>query len=189
MKKKSSLLVTALLAIAISLTAMASAQAQDQPVCEHPPESFILVRHACKKAEVNSSDPSLCKDGFKQAAELVERLKDVPIDEIWVTIKRRTEATVSELAWDRNLVPEEPHMPDRADVIADKIRQVCSDPQSEGKSYLYVGHTFTLIGAFEALGVQQDNTTDQAGVWIVTFADGKPVAKYSESAIQCGAGC
>lgn len=167
----------------------ALAAAEDVPVCEHAPESIILVRHACKQAEVNSSDPSLCQDGWKQAAELVERLGGVPIDEIYVTVKRRTEATASELAYDRNLVPVEPHMPDRADIIGDKIRQICSDPASEGKSFLYVGHTYTLIGAFKALGLPEDSTTGQGGAWIVKFADGKPVAEYDESQIRCGVGC
>lgn len=182
-------LMTAFLTtLAFSMTLTAPAEAQDEPVCEHPPESIILVRHACKTAAANSADPSLCKSGWKQAEELVERLKDYPIDEILVTVKRRSEATALELAYDRGLVPVEPHMPDRDDVLADKIREICSDPDSEGKSFLYVGHSFTLGGAFEALGLKL-GLPGFAGAWIVTFPDGKPVAEYNESQISCGAGC
>lgn len=150
--------------------------------CQHHPAHIIILRHGCKADQTDMSP--LCPSGHAQAVELIERLKKYAVNVIYVTEKPRSLDTASELAKYRGLTPVNPPLKATGSAARKLIEDICSDPESEGKSILYVGHSNTIGDALTALGLKP-TIPDYGEGWVVSFRDGKPIRKPTKSKIKC----
>lgn len=99
--------------------------------------TFILVRHA-EKVRDGSEDPGLTKDGEKRARELAYILAHTPIDLIYSTPYRRTQATVTPVARDRRLAITTYVPMQELDFLSKLLKT------HRGKTILVCGHSNTI---------------------------------------------
>ena len=117
--------------------------------CWHGPvTTVIIVRHAEKEA-VPPDDPPLSPEGILRAQTLAHVVANAGIDVIFATELQRTQATVAPAAVDYGIIP----------VIIPSINtgELVSAINSEhkGKEILVAGHSNTIPGILEAMGVPE----------------------------------
>ena len=126
-----------LLGLVAALTACATA-----PEPGPPPQVYYVMRHLHTPA--GERDPDLTAEGRRQAALLVERLRNEPPAIIYVSSFRRTAQTAAPVAAALDLVPD---VYDPADTPA-LVARVRNGPWPA----LIVGHSNTVPDIIEQLG-------------------------------------
>lgn len=133
------------------------------------PDATIVyaLRHAEKDEDADDGDPGLTEEGTERALALADLMHEVPLVAIYATELRRTQDTVAPTAADHGLT-----------VLTD------IDPEADlaayillvdaGESVLACGHSYTVPGFIEALGIDDPPSADDYGdLWIITVeADG-----------------
>jgi broad specificity phosphatase PhoE len=140
--------------------------------------TVILTRHA--EIPSNGSDPSLTTQGQARAQLLAEMLRDTPIDEIFVSEKRRTQQTAQRVAEAHHLKPRQKTQ--AADLVA-AIRERTSG------TILIVGHSNTVPQVIAQLGGPSFEIaeTEFDNLFIVTIMQGQSSTtrlRYGNNAIQ-----
>lgn len=180
--------------LAILLTLPVAAPAEDTSreseegtasACPHPPDSLIVLRHACKATRCPDS---LLNDlGHDQARHLVEDLAGYEIDAIFVTVAERTQETARPLAESigqsiecREADPSKRCVGDTPEAIDDLLAEVCSG-RYVGQVVLHVGHSHTLPTLFRRLGLEDPRSYLSAKPWEIVFGeDGVPTYEEVE---------
>lgn len=135
----------------------------------------VLVRHAEKAAEP-SSDPVLTEQGVARARALLDRLENIPIDQIITSQLARTRLTAQFVAEQRgiepDIVPMENGLEEHIVSVAEAVRS-----KSAGESILVVGHSNTIPSIVRALtGIEIDPIEDDEYsriIILVTDPDGR----------------
>ena len=113
--------------------------------------TVYLVRHAEKTAEPD--DPELTPEGAERAQTLADLLEDEPIEAIWSTDTRRTQATAAPLAGRLGI---EVQSYDASD-LAGFATQI----ESAGETALIVGHSNTTPELSAELGGKAGSAIDE----------------------------
>lgn len=131
------------------------------------PTVVYAVRHAEKDV---GEDPSLTEEGRERALALADRMDGVPLAAIYATDLRRTQETVAPTA-ERHNLPVRTDL-DPGEELADTIRLL-----NRGQTVLHAGHSYTLGGFMDALGVQDlPDSYDYGDLWIITLNPNGEVA-------------
>lgn len=125
------------------------------------PITIYTVRHAEKESE--GSDPGLTPEGLARAEALADLMNDVPLTDIYATTLTRTQETVAPTAERHNLPINIDFDPE--DELAQHIRVA-----NRGDTVLHAGHSYTLGGFMDALGVEElPDHFDYGDLWIITL--------------------
>lgn len=146
------------------------------------PTTVILVRHAERPP---GADPDLNADGRARAESLAVSLARTGVAAIFHTQYKRTQQTAQPLATQKGLTPmvltatgpESLH----TQAVVDRIREF------EGRTVVYVGHSNTVPGVIQRLGIVPPPAiadTEHSHLFIVTQTKGQPAsmvrAKYGK---------
>jgi phosphohistidine phosphatase SixA len=140
------LLLTSLLALAVTPRTQGQTQARPQAKAKPPVTTVYLVRHAEKDSVAGSQDPELSALGQRRAQALRTQLAKRKPVALFTTDTKRTRATLAPLA---TALAIEPQVYDGADVngMAARIRK-----EYPGQAVVVVGHSNTLLPLIDALG-------------------------------------
>lgn len=115
--------------------------------CWHGPvTTVILVRHAEKEA-FPPDDPPLSPEGVLRAQTLAHVVADAGIDVIFATDLIRTQATVVPAAADYGITPIIIPSTNTGELVS------AINSEHRGKEILVAGHSNTIPGIMEALGI------------------------------------
>ncbi len=133
---------------------------------------LIIMRHA-EKEQVDSVDPSLSAAGKQRAERLAVLLKDVNIDELYVTPFRRTAQTLAPLAEAKQLKAELYH-PGQLQDLARKLLA------KKGKTIVIAGHANTspeLVNMLLGENRYAPLSENEFGkIWMLTLSNGKALS-------------
>jgi len=142
------------------------------------PTVIYVVRHAEKQATApGAEDPALSERGLKRAEALAERLKEVPIQAVFVSPYQRTQQTAAPLATLKKLIPQ---VRDAQRVMA-LTEEIVS--HHKGEVLLVVGHSNTVGELLNQLGTPSPVVLDErdfGDLFIVTRPTNGPVTLSRE---------
>ncbi len=113
--------------------------------CAQPDEvtTLILVRHA-EKMDDGTRDPELSTAGKERANDLINLLRETPIDAIYTTDYKRTRETVTPLAREKGMELKTYAPKDKT-----ALTKIIED--NKGKTIVMVGHSNTTPWVANAL--------------------------------------
>lgn len=133
---------------------------------------LIILRHA-EKEQVESVDPDLSAAGKQRAERLAILLRDVAIDELYVTTFKRTAQTLAPLAAAKQLKAEV-YNPGQLPELANKLLA------KKGKIIVIAGHANTspeLVNLLLGENRYDPLSENEFGkIWMVTLNNGKALS-------------
>ncbi len=134
---------------AVLLTLVAALLATSLAAAPNPVTTVILVRHAEKASQEDSSP--LTPAGTKRAQELARVLAGMKVDAIYTTQFRRVQDTAAPIATALGITPVVRNT--GATYAADLAKHILAE--NRGQTVLVVGHSNTTIAVLKALGASE----------------------------------
>lgn len=139
--------------LATLLLAFTVSGARAQPAMDTPAMTascpLYLVRHAEKQTIAGEKDPPLTAQGEARARALVAALASRPLEQVYATDYRRTQATVAPVAAARGLTVQRYDARRSGDFLTQLLAQGCPN------GVLIAGHSNTLPELLRAAGIAE----------------------------------